>query len=407
MRSRVTRSMGRRASSLSFVALGVVLFAGTPAVRAQDAPGTDAANAAIAKGKAFLLGKQDAATGGWGDKFTGGVGAGYSAMVVTAVMGAVPRGSVEKDAAITKALDYIAAAQKPDGSIASNARVSNYETAAAVLAFASAKIAKYAPVQTKGRDYLASIQVTGDEKEASYGGFPYSPGQSTDLSNLQFAATALHDADLPADSPVWKRMQVYLARVQNRSESNTFVAKGKAGDTPVDVVSGNDGGGLYAPGAGKTDLVARADGKYEAKSYGSMTYALLKCLLFSGVPVADGRVTAALGWISKNFTVDRNPGFEDAKDPAKAGMQGYYYYLTTMARALASYEKATGKAFAVQDVSGTSHDWRREIATRLVELQKPDGSWVNDTAERWDEGNTLLATAYALQALAICTGRLP
>ena len=31
---------------------------------------------------------------------------------------------------------------------------------------------------------------------------------------------------------------------------------------------------------------------------------------------------AALGWISRNFAVDRNPGFETAPDAAKAGQQG-------------------------------------------------------------------------------------
>src|SRR5262245_10682341 len=45
----------------------------------------DGADAAMKKGREFLVQKQDAATGGWGDRFTGGVSAGYSAMAVAAV----------------------------------------------------------------------------------------------------------------------------------------------------------------------------------------------------------------------------------------------------------------------------------------------------------------------------------
>lgn len=363
--------------------------------------------AALAKGRAFLVGRRDAASGGFGDKFTGGVSAGYTAMVVAALIAATPREAIASDATIVSALDFVAAAQKENGSIATNPRFANYETSAAVLALASARIAKYGAAQARARDFLVSIQIAGDESAADFGGFPYAKGQGVDLSNVQFAATALSDAELPADSPVWARMQTFLARVQNRSETNTFVAKGKVDDKPVEVVSGNDGGAVYAPGTAKVPLVARADGRYEAPSYGSMTYALLKCLLFSGAPATDARVVAAVGWIARHFTVERNPGFETAPDPAKAGMQGYYYYLVTMARALATYEKAIGRPFPVKDEAGASHDWRREIATKLVGLQRDDGSYVNETAERWDEGNALLATSYALQTLAICRGRLP
>jgi squalene-hopene/tetraprenyl-beta-curcumene cyclase len=397
------RRIGRR--GIVVAAVLTLLLAVSP-VRAEDAPAPGTADA-LAKGRAWLVSKQDAGTGGWGDRFTGGVSAGYSSMVVAALVGATPRADLAKDPVIAKALEFVASAQKPSGAIASSDRFVNYETAAAVLAFASARVTQYGPVQAKAREYLVSLQVVGDENAPDTGGFPYSPGQSTDLSNVQFAATALHDAELPADSPVWKRLQTYLAKVQNRSETNTFVAKGKVGDTPVDVVSGDDGGAVYAPGTGKGDLVKRPDGRYENRSYGSMTYALLKCLLFSGAKADDPRVVAAVGWISKNFTVDRNPGFETAKDPQKAGQQGYYYYLLTMARALATYEKALGKPFAVTDEAGRAHDWRKEVAARLLSLQRPDGSFVNEVAERWDEGNPLLATAYAVQALAITSGRLP
>jgi squalene-hopene/tetraprenyl-beta-curcumene cyclase len=136
-----------------------------------------------------------------------------------------------------------------------------------------------------------------------------------------------------------------------------------------------------------------------------MTYALVKCLLLSGVDAKDPRVLAALAWLMSHWTVERNPGFEEAKDPAKEGQQGYYYYLFTAARTLALYEKRTGKPLVVRDADGNVHDWRREIVERLQGLQREDGTWMNPT-ERWNEDLPLLATSYATQAMATALGRI-
>ena len=364
---------------------------------------------AIAKGKKWLLGKRDATTGSWPSKrdpedYT----VGTTAIATLGLISSTPKEAVAGDAVIAQALDSLAAAQKPNGAIYGNARVVNYETSAALAAFATARVPKFASVQAKAKDFLVSSQIQKDEASEEYGGFPYTdeePGP-TDLSNLQFALAALHAEGVPADHPVFARALKYLARVQNRSETNTFVTKVKEGDEVKEVVSGNDGGAYYSPGHGKVPLVKRADGKFEVKSYGSMTYALLKCLLFAGVKADDPRVVAAVGWISKNFTVDRNPGFEATEDPVKQGAQGYYYYLRTMARALAEFEKATGKELKVRDADGKSHAWRREVAAKIVSLQKPDGSWVN-AVERWEEADPRLATSFLLEALATCQGRLP
>lgn len=66
-----------------------------------------------------------------------------------------------------------------------------------------------------------------------------------------------------------------------------------------------------------------------------------------------------------------------------------------MAKALDVYGVDT-----IETPDGTEHDWRAELGGRLVAMQsKADGSWVNRNAPRWWEGNPVLATAYALQAL--------
>jgi len=361
---------------------------------------------AMVRARKFLLSKRDEATGSWKNP----VAAGFTAIAATALIASTPREQVASDPTIAKALQFLAAAQKPDGSVNSNDRFTTYETSAAVGAFANARIATFAAAQAKARDYLAKSQIT-DEASPSFGGFPYvsqsDPTAPADLSNLQFAAAAAHDAELK-DPEFWARVATYLAHVQNRSETNTFSLKRADKDLgkEVEVVAGNDGGAGYGPGMSKAGLIARPDGKFEPRSYGSMTYALLKCLLFAGVKADDARVTAAVAWIQKNFAVDKNPGFESAKDPAKASQQGYFYYLLTLGRALAEYEKATGKPLAVTDAAGKAHDWRKEVSAQLVSLQKPDGSWANPV-DRWEESDAVLVTAYAIQTLALCQGRLP
>ena len=99
----------------------------------------------------------------------------------------------------------------------------------------------------------------------------------------------------------------------------------------------------------------------------------------------DPRVQAALEWLRRHWTLDENPGLGD---------QGYYYYLHVMSRALRAFGQDN-----ITDDSGKVHDWRREMAERLLALQEPDGSWINRKSDRWLEGESCLATAYAVLAL--------
>src|SRR5690606_20251561 len=126
----------------------------------------------------------------------------------------------------------------------------------------------------------------------------------------------------------------------------------------------------------------------------SMTYALLKSYLFSGLDPSDPRVAAAFEWICRNFTVEVNPGFKIGarKD---APYQGLFYYYLTLARALEAYDAAQ-----VVDGEGRSRDWRRELETMLFQLQSADGSWTNVRSSRWLEEDPALVTGYALLALA-------
>ncbi len=367
---------------------------------------------ALAAGRKYLLAAQTD-SGGWGIE-GGEADAGVTGLAASALVAATPATAVGADEHVHAALAFLASQQKDDGSIFSNPRFVNYMTSAATGAFALARISEFQKNEIAARNYLASTQYHDDKSELSYGGFPYANEKEeegeeeephvADLSNAQFAAQALHDAGLPKDSEVWKRMQVYLGRVQNRSESNDLKVPTEVAGQEVVVVAGDDGGAGYTPGTSKAGLVKRSDGTYEVRSYGSMTYALLKCLLLAGVDPKDGRVQGALGWISENFTLAKNPGFEASENPDVAGQQGYYYYLFTVARSLAAYERGTGQPLVVKDADGKEHHWRAELVQALLDRQQEDGSWVNDV-DRWMESQPVLATSYALVALGEATGR--
>lgn len=318
---------------------------------------------------------------------------GITSMVLGALL-AIPEDqrSKELNQEIQAGLDRVAKGQHPDGSI-HNGQVIAYTTSVAILALAKSKNPEHQAVVQRARAFLTQLQ--SDEGEGYgedhkyFGGIGYGGDERPDLSNLQMAMDALAAAGADSNDEAVKKALVFLQRVQNRSESNPGTAQNDGGV----FVAGNDGGGIYAPGESPAGTETLKDGKQAARSYGSMTYALLKGFLYAGLPKDDPRVVAAYDWLRKHYSVDENPGFEASSDP-DAAAQGYFYYLHTMARTLDLYGVDT-----LEDGAGKSHAWRKEIAARLASLQRADGAWINERAERWWEGNPVLATAYALLAL--------
>jgi len=364
--------------------------------------------AASASGRAYLLGQQTD-DGGFGDaeiKIPGNVS--YTAMAVTALVATTPSTQVSSDADIRRALDFIVKFQQENGSIVDDPRITNYCTSAALSALAAAKIGDYRKAQVAAGAYIKASQISENPKDLSFGGFPYKQhkGQSADASNAMMAANALDADELPQDSEVRKRVGAFVTTLQNHSETNRSQVVIEVDGKKRTVVAGVGGGGFYRPDESKAGMIKRSDGKWELRSYGSMTYAVLKLLLFSGAGAEDSRVKAVVEWISRNWSVERNPGFQNADDAEKAGQQGMYYYLYTATRALAGYEQTSGKPLVVTDADGRRHNWRAEIARALLGRQGSDGSWRNEVAERWEEGSKTLATAFALQTLGHLSGRL-
>lgn len=283
------------------------------------------------------------------------------------------------DPVVKKALDHLKSYVQEDGGIyVPKSTHRNYETAISLMAFAEADKKEYTPLIENATKFLKDLQWDqGEGLESSdlfYGGAGYGGHSRPDLSNTQFLLEALKTAGVGKDDPAFKKALIFVSRTQNlESEHNTTEFAAKI----------NDGGFYYTPAAGGTSQAGKTeDGGL--RSYGSMTYAGLKSMIYAGLTPDDPRVKAALGWIKKHYTLKENPGM---------GPQGQYYYYQTFAKTLATIGKDT-----ITDDQGEEHNWRKDVIQKLAELQRDNGSWVN-SADRWYEGDPNIVTAYSLMAL--------
>ncbi|MDF1837545.1 MAG: hypothetical protein P1V35_06745 [Planctomycetota bacterium] len=311
--------------------------------------------------------------------------AGLTSMVIGALQGLPqPRESAVQKI-IDDGLDWLVSLQKKDGSI-HQGMLANYVTSSSVMALSASDKPAHKEAVKLAQGYLIGLQA-----DRYYGGIGYGGDERPDLSNLQMALEALSASGLEKDHEAYQRAVKFLERCQNRSESNDV----KIEDGGVVIVSGNDGGSGYMPGDSKAGYLDLENGQRVPRSYGSMTYALLKSYVLAGLTKEDPRVKAAFDWLEKNYTLDVNPGFDTSRD-ARAAYQGIFYYFLAMSRALNTYGSEE-----LTDAAGVKHAWKRELAGRLIAMQsKESGSWSNRNAPRWWEGNPILGTAYALATLA-------
>lgn len=288
------------------------------------------------------------------------------------------------DATVAKALKHLESFVQPDGGIYyPKSRHSNYETSICLLAFNAAnKDGKYTEVIKRADAYLRKLQwdetEATDKSDPKFGGAGYGKtGDRPDLSNTVFFLDALQAAGAKKDDPAVQKALVFLSRCQNlETEHNTTPHSSKV----------NDGGFYYTPAAGGNSQAGTTPNG-GLRSYGSMTYAGLKSMVFAGLTPEDKRVKAAVEWITKFYSVSENPGL---------GQQGVYYYHQMFAKAL-----SVMGADLVKDADGKEHDWRKELAEHLFKAQQENGAWLNKN-DRWYEGNPDLATAYVLIALHYC-----
>ncbi|HAH43496.1 terpene cyclase/mutase family protein [Gimesia sp.] len=305
---------------------------------------------------------------------------GISALVTTALL---ESGVPASDPVVAKALKRLEGYVQKDGGVyyeKSNHR--NYETCISIMAFHAAnKEGRYDSTIKNAEKFLRGLQWDEGEgietSDTAYGGAGYGGHSRPDLSNTQFLIEALHQAGAKADDPAIQKALIFVSRTQNlESEYNTTPFASKI----------DDGGFYYTPAAGGTSQAGKTpDGGL--RSYGSMTYAGLKSMIYAGVDEDDKRVKAANEWIRRHYTLKENPGMES---------MGLYYYFHTFAKALDAM-----KVDQFIDAEGTQHNWRAELIERLTSLQQENGSWTNKQ-KRWYESDPNLATAYALLALSYC-----
>ena len=244
------------------------------------------------------------------------------------------------------------------------------------------------------------VVVKADEEgfnRAHYGGWGYGfnrPGKApANLSTSHFAMDALYESGLKDDPKVkaaFKKALGFLENCQNSGEKEIIIPKGTDKfETDMKIKYGNDGGALYGPGIAKPKNIVK-EGYEVVKSYGSMTYVLMKEYVFAGLEKTDPKVQAAFNWLKKaeNFTFEKNPGYDDMP------YAGLFYQLYAASKALGIMGEEI-----IKDSKGEEHNWRAEMQKYIMSIQKEDGSWMNEHESRWMEGNPILASAYALAAI--------
>ncbi len=347
------------------VAIVAATFVGgtaSAADAAMDAELKTRAKRSVDYGLHFLR-EQQAEDGSWSDSV------GITALALRAFLES-PRGYNEGDGAfITRPVAFLLAHINDDGSISETNQNRNYNTAVAIQALKATGNDDYDTIIANAQKFLTGLQIDeGDGYEPEhkyYGGIGYGGDERPDLSNQYLALEALRATDMDPDDPVWEKALTFINRSQNRSESND------------QAWAGNDGGFTYMPGYSPHE---------GTESYGGMTHAGLISLLFAGVDKDDPRVQAAYDWIRANYTLDENPGAPNS--------QGLFYYYNAFAKSMYAYGAAE-----IEDTAGQRHRWRDDLATKLLSVQRDDGSWINTESPRWWEGNPHLVTAWAVIAL--------
>lgn len=363
--------------------LVVCSFAAAQAAQAAQPALPDAlrkeVDAAVAKGLSWLAVSQKP-EGHWSDER-------FPAMTALPLWAFAGAGGTQYTTQMDKAVAFILSKAQPDGGIyvpdpqRGGAGLGNYNTSICMMALHATGRRDVAPALLKAREYTAATQLIGDDEHA--GGFGYDRGgrRHTDLTNTGITLDAMRRTqDVEDLRPAgqrrtdlnWDAALKYVANMQLKEGDET-------------------GGFLYTqsfrPGANAE--APAADAKPQLRSYGSITYVGLLSLLHAQLTRSDPRVVSALDYCTKHWNLDENPG---------QGRQGLYFYYNILTRALS----AAG-VDAIPQASGGTLAWREALIRQVLDLQRPDGSWVNDN-NRWWENDPVLVTSYSLLALEFASG---
>jgi squalene-hopene/tetraprenyl-beta-curcumene cyclase len=353
-------------------------------------PGQDL-TAALERAFGFYEAQQRGGTFGLGVPGADDPEPGITAMALTSTLWIAERTGKPRPEWVDAGLDFLVSLQRPDGSIQMHG-LDVYTTSVAIEALVAGGREQDRAAIGRARDFLMATQSDEGEgylsaEDPHYGGVGYGGDERPDLSNTQMAIEAVRLAGASQDDPFFAKARVFLERCQNFGEQQSQRWPRVGGGV---IVSGNDGGGTYMPGNAFAGEVQVADGVWEPRSYGSMSYALAKSFVLSGASLDDPRVDAVVRWLARHFSVETNPGYSK---PAE-GAQGLYYYYLVMARTLALLPEGR-----FRDEQGQPIAWREALQRKLLDTQRTDGSWINEASPRWWEGAPPLATSYAVLAL--------
>lgn len=369
-----------------------------PAVASAPAQG-------IGSGVVFLL-SQQSDDGAWrSDVYaTFKDGTALTGLVVRALQDAADAGEpADAVAAREKASAWLAKFVAPDGNITEPVDgfpYPVYTSALSVIALSHADNMTHVKARDAWLEYLLARQLTeengwtpGDKRYGGWGYYPRipkmpAPGQAipaqhlleSNLSATVFAVEARAAAGR-RDAARDHAAQRFLLRCRNADGGFHFIY-----DDPVRNKAGTDG---HNP-----------NGEPRYRSYGSATadgargLAICEAQFRLRHPNTAECPSVARGgevdWLVKHFAADRHPGeYLPAFEPSRNAV--YYYYAASVAKAF--------RALGVTEVNG--RHWADRLTEALLTKQKPDGSWENDRDQQ-RENDPLVATAYAVSALAEC-----
>ncbi len=237
------------------------------------------------------------------------------------------------------------------------------------------------------------VQWIESTQEAQIWRYPGPAAQSQDLSNAQYALLALQAAGrcgVTVSPETYRKALAYMLEHQQKHgpEVRLYVANPawQPGEErygrviPVRKVKAR--GWAYMPGntpsgsmtaAGVTSLAII---KERLRELGVLTVEERKQI--------DGALGDGLGWLSKHYAVDKNPG-----NPS-----WHYYYLYGLERA--------GDLLGIQYMG--EHAWYREGAEYLIGAQGKDGSWAAAVGDPNASHQTkMIRTCFALLFLKRAT----
>jgi len=381
-----------------------------PAPAGQEAAGAHARAAAmIDKSIAYLRSQQDQGSGGWavnpqGPNFPAVTGLVVSGMLMD------PRID-DSDPKVAMGVKFMLGYAQPDGGIYDKI-LPSYNTAICLAALSQVSTPpQVADVVKKAQEFLRTLQYgeeavvhEGSDESAKpvtkedpfYGGAGYGRHGRPDLSNLAWVLEGLHASGVDSKDAAFQRALVFLQRTQM-----VEVKDGVKINDMAYAKGSRQGGFIYATsvdrervGVGQSmageieETLSDGTTASRLRAYGSMTYSGFKSYLYAGLRRGDPRMVAAMEWISRNYTLEENPGL---------GTDGMYYYYVVFARAMDAYGEPTISTIKA-DGTNESRRWAQDLVDRLAKLQNEDGSF-KSVDDRWMENNPVLITAYALIAL--------